>query len=146
MSTIKPCLGTGHWTAGNERERGYRRERIRSPRSRSVTALTALLLHQHHNRSRTDDVLGPEHLLLLPRLTDVVRRILTGVDDPVPGLVEAVDDRENQRIGESVNHDVHILIAPARAFQVISDALCVLRKISGSAYASPTDIIAPEPP
>src|SRR5260370_15329135 len=104
----------------------------------------ALLLHQHHNRPRTDDVLGPEHLLLLPRLTDVVRRILTGVDDPVPGLVEAVDDRENQRLSESVDHDVQILIAPARAFQVISEALGVVGEIGGGAYPSPTDVIAPE--
>jgi len=45
------------------------------------------LLHQHHNRARCNGIVDTKHLLFLPRLTDVVRRVLSGVDDAVPRLV-----------------------------------------------------------
>ena len=59
----------------------------RSRRSRAIPAFTALSLNQHHHRARSNGVVDTEHLLFLAGLTNIMRGILTGVDDPVPGLV-----------------------------------------------------------
>ena len=64
----------------DDRRRAYTRSR----RSRAIPALTAFSLHQHHNRPRSDGVMDTEHLLFLAGLTDVVGRVLSGIDDAVP--------------------------------------------------------------
>ena len=69
-------LGKGTWNAAPLRGSSH-----------PIPALTAFSLHQYHNRARSNGVVDAKHLLFLSRLTDVVRRVLSGVDDAVPRLV-----------------------------------------------------------
>jgi hypothetical protein len=52
-----------------------------------VPGVPGVSLHQHDNRPRPNRIMDAEHLLFLTGLTDVVRRVLSGVDDAVPRLV-----------------------------------------------------------
>jgi len=45
------------------------------------------LLYQHHNRSRTDYILGPEHLLLQARFKNIFWRLLACIDHAVPRFI-----------------------------------------------------------
>ena len=87
------------------------------------------LLHQHSDRFRLHHVLRSDDLNFATGCTNILRGREARVYDAKPGFYESIENRESERLGVSIDHDVEIDIILRLAAEVVSQTPGVIGQI-----------------